>query len=106
MRIARGAGIRHDGRVTVRRRKRDAPATARARARGYNTGMDEKPRKTRDIADQAPQGGKTRATDAPFDKDLTDTFNEVQPEMFRGHSRSSVEAAESDPDVEDTKGGE
>ncbi len=69
--------------------------------------MTEKPRKTKDIdADREPTDGATRSPEAPFDKDLTDTFNEVQPETFRGNSRSSVEAAAVDPDMDDTEGGE
>jgi hypothetical protein len=69
--------------------------------------MNEKPRKTKDIdLDRKPQGGETRSPEAPFDKELTDTFNEVQPEDFRGNSRSSVEAAAVDPDIDDTEGGE
>ena len=68
--------------------------------------MDTKPRKTKDIADQEPHGGETRPAEAPLDKDLTDTFNDVQPEAFRGHSRQSIEAGVSDPDADDTIGGE
>lgn len=66
----------------------------------------EPQRKTRDIADQDPQGGPIRAAEEPLDKELTDTFNEVQPEDFRGHSRQSIESGVADPDVDDTKGGE
>jgi hypothetical protein len=63
-------------------------------------------RKTTDIADQKSVGGVTRPPEAPLSKELTDTFNEVQPESFRGNSRSSIEAGAVDPDVDDTKGGE
>ncbi|MDP3543082.1 MAG: hypothetical protein Q8T11_11510 [Elusimicrobiota bacterium] len=63
-------------------------------------------RKTLDIADLDLSGGRTRRPEEPFDKQLTDSFNEVQPELFRGNSRSSVEAGIVDPDVEDTIGGE
>ena len=66
-----------------------------------------RPRKTKDIdMDRVPAGGKTRAPDAPFDKELTDTFNEVQPERFRGNSHSAVDAGVIDPDLDDTIGGE
>ena len=63
-------------------------------------------RKTKEIADQEPQGGRIRPSEAPLDKELTDTFNEVQPEAYRGHSRSSIDAGVADPDADDTIGGE
>lgn len=69
--------------------------------------MKPKSRKTKDIADLKPAGGdKTRPANAPLDQELTDTFNEVQAEKFRGDSHSSIDATIADPDVEDTKGGE
>lgn len=80
------ARFHHDERVTLRLTKIDAPSTARGRRRGYTVGMYPLPRKTLDIADLKPSGGATRRPDAPFDKELTDTFNEVQPESFRGDS--------------------
>ena len=69
--------------------------------------MNEYPRKTKDIdASRKLEGGATRPPEAPFDKELTDSFNEVQPDRFRGNSRSSVEAGVVDPDVDDSIGGE
>lgn len=69
--------------------------------------MDKYPRKTKDVEEsRQPQGGSIRAPEAPLDKDLTDTFNQVQPKRFRGHSRSSIEAGVVDPDVDDSIGGE
>ncbi len=68
--------------------------------------MKPKNRKTTEIGDQKSVGGKTRPANEPLDKELTDTFNEVQAEKFRGNAHSSIDATIADPDVEDTKGGE
>jgi hypothetical protein len=57
--------------------------------------------------DPAPaRDGKTRPPEAALDPAASDSFDEVQPARFRGHSRSSIEAAVVDPDVEDSIGGE
>ena len=69
-------------------------------------GMNPFTRKTLDISDLDLSGGVTRRPDEAFDKDLTDSFNEVQPETYRGNSRSSGEAGMIDPDMDDTIGGE
>ncbi len=63
-------------------------------------------RKTLDIADQKPEGGVTRAADAPLDMGAVESFEAVEPPGFRDDARWSIEAAVSDPDVEDTIGGE
>ncbi len=85
----------------------DAAAAAGPPRTGYTTRMNDYPRKTKDIDEnRKPEGGKTRPVGAPLDKELTDTFNEVQPERFRGDSRSSIEAGAVDPDVDDSIGGE
>ena len=53
-----------------------------------------------------PHGGRTRAPDAPLDKDLIESFVQVEPKGFGDHPRSSIEAAAVDPDVDDSEGGE
>lgn len=63
-------------------------------------------RKTLDIADQKPEGGATRPADAPLDMGAAESFEAVEPPAFQDHSRWSIQAAVSDPDVEDTIGGE
>lgn len=63
-------------------------------------------RKTLDIADRKPEGGATRPPDAPLDMGAAESFAAVEPPAFRDHSRWSIQAAVSDPDVEDTIGGE
>lgn len=103
-RIIRGAENNHDERVTLRITKIDAPSTARGPRRDYTVGMYPLPRKTLDIADLKP--GETHRAGLPFDKELTDAFNAVQPERFRGDADSSVESGVTDPDVEDSIGGE
>ncbi len=50
--------------------------------------------------------GKTRAPDVPLDEGAAESYNEVQPEGFKDHPRSSIEAAVVDPDVQDSEGGE
>jgi len=50
--------------------------------------------------------GKTRPPDAPLPEGAAESFREVEPEGFKDHPRSSIEAAVVDPDVDDTKGGE
>lgn len=94
----------HVERVTLRITKIDAPSTARGPRRDYTVGMYPLPRKTSDIADLQP--GAAHLPGAPFDRDLTDSFNAVQPEGFQGSAGSSVEAGETDPDADDTIGGE
>ncbi|MCR4295076.1 MAG: hypothetical protein NUW21_06045 [Elusimicrobia bacterium] len=63
-------------------------------------------RKTLDIADQKPEGGATRPPDAPLDMGAAESFEAVEPAAFQGDARWSIKAAVSDPDVEDTIGGE
>lgn len=55
---------------------------------------------------EATEGGHTRPPEAPLDEGAAESFREVEPPGFRDHPRSSIEAAVSDPDVEDTEGGE
>lgn len=62
------------------------------------------PRKTLDIADLKP--GAAHRPGAPFDTDLADAFNAVQPEGYQGDGSASIETGVADPDVEDTIGGE
>jgi len=50
--------------------------------------------------------GETRSMDAPLDEGAAESFREVEPAGFKDHPRSSIEAAVSDPDVEDSNGGE
>lgn len=54
----------------------------------------------------APNDGKTRALDAPLNEGAAQSYREVQPAGFKDHPRSSIEAAQTDPDMDDTKGGE
>lgn len=63
-------------------------------------------RKTLDIMDQKPEGGVTRPPDAPLDMGAVESYEDVEPEGFKDDARWSVKAAVSDPDVEDTIGGE
>lgn len=62
------------------------------------------PRKTSDVADLKPW--PSRLPGAPLEKELADAFDAVQPEGFQGDPGSSIRAGETDPDVEDTIGGE
>jgi hypothetical protein len=50
--------------------------------------------------------GQTRPPDAPLDAGAAESFREVEPEGFKDHPRSSIDAAVSDPDVDDSEGGE
>jgi len=50
--------------------------------------------------------GKTRPPDAPLNEGAAESYREVQPEGFKDHPRSSIEAAVTDPDVDDTEGAE
>jgi hypothetical protein len=71
--------------------------------------MDTKPRKTKDIADQAPQGGRTRGPEAALEKEEKEGYEDSEPSEAvanKDDARWSIDAAVSDPDVEDTKGGE
>ncbi len=65
-----------------------------------------KPRKTEDIKDQKSVGGETRPASEPLEDTEKDSFEEVQPKGFKDEAEHSIDAAISDPDVEDTKGGE
>lgn len=68
--------------------------------------MKPKKPKSQDARAAKSRGGKTRAPDAPLDKELSDAFREVEPAGFGDHPRSSIEAAAVDPDVDDSEGGE
>jgi hypothetical protein len=57
-----------------------------------------------DVADLKP--GAAHRPGAPFDKDLADAFNAVQPERFQGDAGWSLESGAADPDVLDSIGGE
>lgn len=72
----------------------------------YTITMKPNIRKTLDIADQKPEGGETRSADAPLDAGAEQSYEEVEPAPFKDDPRWSIEAAVSDPDVEDTIGGE
>ena len=50
--------------------------------------------------------GETRPANAPLDEGAAESFRAVQPEGFKDHPRSSIDAAVSDPDMDDTEGGE
>lgn len=60
-------------------------------------------RKTKDIGDQKPEGGQTRPPDAPLNPGAAEGYEEAVP---KGDAHWSQKAAVSDPDVDDTKGGE
>jgi len=61
-------------------------------------------RKTADIADLQPW--PTHAPGGPLEPELADSFNAVQPDAFKGNEASAVDAAETDPDADDTIGAE
>lgn len=63
-------------------------------------------RKTLDMSDQKPAGGDTRPPDAPLDADAAESYDAVEPALYGGNARWSLQAAVSDPDVEDSIGGE
>ncbi len=63
-------------------------------------------RKTKKIEDGVSSGGPTRPASAPLDAAVAAAYNAVQPDRFKGDPRTSIDQAVSDPDVEDTKGGE
>ena len=86
--------------------KSDAASTARGRRGGYNRRMTPITRKTLDFADRKPEGGATRSPDAPLDMGSAQSFEDVEPEGFRDDARWSLQAAVSDPDMDDTIGGE
>ncbi|UPT75562.1 MAG: hypothetical protein M0D55_07785 [Elusimicrobiota bacterium] len=67
--------------------------------------MDIRP-KIKDIDDRKPEGGRTRPTDEPLDEGAGKSFRDTQPEGFKDNARHSIDAAATDPDVDDTKGGE
>jgi hypothetical protein len=66
----------------------------------------KKARRTKRIADRKPKGGPTRPASAPLDEVVAAAYNAVQPERFKGSPRTAIDQAVSDPDVEDTKGGQ
>ena len=53
-----------------------------------------------------PHDGTTRAPDAPLNEGTAEAFRAVEPEGFKDHPASSLEAAVVDPDMQDTEGGE
>ena len=50
--------------------------------------------------------GKTRTPDSRLEAGTAKAFEAVEPEGFKDHVRSSIEAAVVDPDVDDSEGGE
>ena len=62
--------------------------------------------KQEDQKEPKPFEGKTRAPDVPLNEGAAESYKEVQPEGFKDHPRSSIEAAVVDPDVQDSEGGE
>ncbi len=46
------------------------------------------------------------ASEAALDEGSAEAFRAVEPDGFKDHPCSSIEAALVDPDVDDTKGGE
>lgn len=64
-----------------------------------------KPRKTEDIKDQKSVGGETRQNELLEDTE-EEGFEEAQLPGFKDRPEHSLDAAVSDPDVEDTIGGE
>lgn len=79
--------------------------TSRARYHGLMSDKP-KPRKTEDIKDQKPVGGETRPPSEPLEDTEKEGFEESQPQGFKDEAEHSIDSAISDPDVEDTKGGE
>jgi hypothetical protein len=65
-----------------------------------------KPTKKTTKAKTPPHDGKTRAPEAALDEGSAEAFRAVEPEGFKDHARSSIEAAVVDPDVDDSEGGE
>ncbi|MBI3299099.1 MAG: class I SAM-dependent methyltransferase [Elusimicrobia bacterium] len=53
-----------------------------------------------------PHGGPIRSEDSPLDEGSAESFRAVQPAAFRDQPRASIEAGVTDPDVDDTIGGE
>ena len=69
--------------------------------------MDINPRKTKNIADQPPHDGETRPQNAPLEKEEKEGYEDSEPAPHKkDDARWSIDAAVSDPDIEDTKGGE
>ena len=83
---------------------RHAPGMARGGRGGYNKGMKPKTSKPIEIAE--PNSGQTRPPQAALNEGVAESFAEVEPEGFEDHPRSSIYAALSDPDVDDSEGGE
>lgn len=73
--------------------------------RDYTAFMDTRPKKMKDIDDRGPEGGRTRPA-KPLDEGAAEGFRDTEPEGFKDGARHSIDAASSDPDVDDTKGGE
>lgn len=70
--------------------------------------MKNKPktRKPEDIGSQKPAGGETRPASEGLSETEKQGFREAEPPGFRDNAEHSLDAAVSDPDVEDTIGGE
>ena len=68
--------------------------------------MESNEMKRRGDEPPKPQEGKTRSPDVPLNEGAAESFREVEPEGFKDHPRSSIEAAVVDPDVADSEGGE
>lgn len=75
-------------------------------APGYTEGMNDRPKKIKDIDDRGPEGGKTRPATESLDEVAAQAFRDAEPEGFKDNARHSIDAGETDPDVDDTKGGE
>lgn len=103
-RIAGQAENGHDERVTPRLIKGDASSTAFGAERGYTVRMVPSTRKTTDVADLQPH--PTHVPGGPLEPELSESYNAVQPDAFKGDEESAVKAAETDPDADDTIGAE
>ena len=65
-----------------------------------------KPRMPSPGAFKAPHAGTTRSPETPLNEGVAESFREVEPPDFQDHPGSSIEAAQVDPDVDDSEGGE
>lgn len=86
----------------------------KAGVRGYPFPMKSKSKKKgrpatphlKDGSVAPPPGGHTRPPTAPLERELEESYEQVQPPGFGGYARSSIDAAVTDADVEDTIGAE
>lgn len=53
-----------------------------------------------------PHDGTTRPPEAPLNEGVAESFREVEPAGYQDDPASAVEAAVTDPDVDDSEGGE